>query len=626
MLLAAVLVAVVAGYGISWVHDYAAERGKLKNLLAELETAAYHESALEWQVITQPGQRSQLAEEWHEVDEATHRLADQLGMLDSESEEARTVHEAFERYDTAVEQQFALLEQGQIVQAREVSDQRVDPAFARLAQALEAAGRRYGTLAEQANRQANLGTLLILLAAAINVGALAWRFERVESKAAERFAYQALHDGLTGLPNRILLRDRTGQAIRQADRELVPAALLLIDLDRFKEVNDTLGHHYGDQLLIQVGQRLQATLRQVDTVARLGGDEFAVLLPRIETAEGAIAVAKKLQAAFAEQFVLEGLSLDVEASIGVVLYPDHGSDADELLRHADIAMYTAKETHAGFVLFDPRQDQYSPRRLALLGELRRAIEQGQLVLHYQPKVDAHTGQVLGVEALVRWQHPQHGLIPPSDFIPLAEHTGLIGPLTHYVLDAALQQCRAWRQAGHELSVAVNVSARRLLDPEFPEEVAALLARSEMPARLLVIEITESVIMTDPHQALEILSRLHEMGVQVSIDDFGTGYSSMAYLKNLPVHELKIDRSFVAQMTSSSRDAVIVRSTADLGRNLGLRVVAEGVEDRGTWQELDALGCDAIQGFYVSRPVPADDLLSWLEQQQAEMPTYGSAAG
>src|SRR5919106_1109000 len=229
VLLAAVLVAVVAGYGISWVHDYAAERGKLKNLLAELETAAYHESALEWQVITQPGQRSQLAEEWHEVDEATHRLADQLGMLDSES--------------------------------------------------------------EQANRQANLGTLLILLAAAINVGALAWRFERVESKAAERFAYQALHDGLTGLPNRILLRDRTGQAIRQADRELVPAALLLIDLDRFKEVNDTLGHHYGDQLLVQVGERLRATLRQADTVARLGGDEFAVLLPRIETAEGAVAVA-----------------------------------------------------------------------------------------------------------------------------------------------------------------------------------------------------------------------------------------------------------------------------------------------------------------------------------------------
>jgi diguanylate cyclase (GGDEF)-like protein len=625
VVLAAVVVAVVAGCGISWVHGYAAERGKLKDLLGELETAAYRQSALEWQVITQPGRLPQLAEEWHEVDEETHRLAEQLWRLDSASEKARTVHDAFERYDVAVEQQFALLEQGQVVPAREVDVQRVGPAFAVLAQALAAADRHYGSLAERANQQADIGTLLILLAAAINVGALAWRFERAESQAAERFAYQALHDGLTGLPNRILLRDRTDQAIRQADRELRPAALMLLDLDRFKDVNDTLGHHYGDQLLVQVGERLQATLRQADTVARLGGDEFALLLPRIETAEGAMAVATKLQAAFAEPFVVEGLSLDVEASIGVAVYPDHGGDPDELLQHADIAMYTAKETHAGFALFDPGQNQHSPRRLTLLGELRRAIESQQLVLHYQPKVDAHTGRVLGVEALVRWQHPEHGLIPPAEFIPLAEHTGLIAPLTHYVLDAAMQQCRAWQQAGHELSVAVNVSARRLLDLAFPDEIAAVLARWEVQARLLVIEITESAIMTDPQHAFEILSRLHEMGVQVAIDDFGTGYSSMAYLKNLPVHELKIDRSFVAQMTSSSRDAVIVRSTADLGRNLGLRVVAEGVEDPATWRELGTLGCDAIQGFYVSRPLPADDLLSWLKQQQAEMPTYGSAA-
>jgi diguanylate cyclase (GGDEF)-like protein len=250
---------------------------------------------------------------------------------------------------------------------------------------------------------------------------------------------QALHDGLTGLPNRTLLHDRTDQAIRQADRELVPAALALIDLDRFKEVNDTLGHHYGDQLLVQVGHRLQATLRAVDTVARLGGDEFAVLLPRIETAEGAVTVARKLQATLQAPFLLEGLSLDVEASIGLALYPEHGNDPEELLQHADIAMYVAKDTHAGFVLFDPTQDQHSPRRLALLGELRRAIDQHQLLLHYQPKVDAHTSRILGVEALVRWQHSEHGLVPPGDFIPLAERTGLIGPLTHYVLDAALQQ-------------------------------------------------------------------------------------------------------------------------------------------------------------------------------------------
>ncbi|HJW60610.1 MAG TPA: diguanylate cyclase, partial [Actinomycetota bacterium] len=300
-----------------------------------------------------------------------------------------------------------------------------------------------------------------------------------------------MHDALTGLPNRTLLRDRLGQAIRQADRELVPAALLLLDLDRFKEVNDTLGHHYGDQLLVQVGERLQTALRQADTVARLGGDEFAVLLPRMETGEGAVVVAKKLQAALHEPFPLDGLSLDVEASIGVALYPEHGSDPDELLQHADIAMYVAKDTHAGFVLFDPKQDQHSPRRLALLGELRRAIDQQQLVLHYQPKVDAHTGQMLGVEALVRWQHPTLGLIPPGDFIPLAERTGLIGPLTDYVLDAALRECRDWRRAGHELAIAVNVSARSLLDLGFPDQVAGLLARWEVPSRLLIVEITES---------------------------------------------------------------------------------------------------------------------------------------
>jgi diguanylate cyclase (GGDEF)-like protein len=441
---------------------------------------------------------------------------------------------------------------------------------------------------------------------------------RTERQAAQN-QHQALHDGLTGLPNRTLLRDRTGQAIRGTDRELSPAALALIDLDRFKEVNDTLGHHCGDQLLVQVGQRLQAALRKVDTVARLGGDEFAVLLPKIASVEGAVQVAKKLHAALEEPFALEGLTLDVEASIGVAIYPEHGSDPDELLQHADIAMYIAKETHAGFVLFDPTQDQHSPRRLALLGELRRAIEHDQLLLYYQPKVDAHTGQVLGVEALVRWQHPEHGLVPPGEFIPLAERTGLIGPLTHYVLDAALHQCRDWRRAGHELSVAVNVSARHLLDRAFPDEVAAALATWEVPAELLVVEITESTIMADPQHALEVLGRLNQMGVQVSIDDFGTGYSSMAYLKSLPVHELKVDRSFVSQMTSNNRDAVIVRSTVDLGRNLGLRVVAEGVEDPATWQELEALGCDAIQGYYVSRPVPPDDLLSWLQQQQAATP-------
>jgi diguanylate cyclase len=532
---------------------------------------------------------------------------------------AQQVSTSLAGYQQATGRLLAAVATGNTTRARSIEAREVEPARAALAEELdEGAQDEQEQLEASVAAQRQLGrTLVVAVPVVFTVGlglligcwALLVSYQR-------QIRHQALSDPLTGLPNRSLLYDRTGQAMRQADRELVPAALALIDLDRFKEVNDTLGHHYGDQLLIQVGQRLQAALRQVDTVARLGGDEFAVLLPRIETRDGAVAVAKKLQAALEKTFVLEGLTLDVEASIGVALYPEHGNNPEELLQRADIAMYTAKETHAGFVLFDPTQDQHSPKRLALLGELRRALEQRQLLLHYQPKVDAHTGSVLGAEALVRWQHPEHGLVRPDEFIPLAERTGLIVPLTHYVLDEALRQCRRWRDTGHEVSVAVNVSARRLLDLQFPDEVSDLLDRHQVPAALLVIELTESTIMADPVHALEILNKLNAMGVQLSIDDFGTGYSSMAYLKSLPVHELKVDRSFVSQMLQSSSDAVIVHSTIDLGRNLGLRVVAEGVENPLTLQQLDLLGCHAAQGYHISRPVPPDQLITWLQQQTA----------
>ncbi len=530
------------------------------------------------------------------------------------------------RYLDAIGRLFAAVDAGETWRVLAIDGGQVDPVFGAIEAQVDAAADAHhrqalaGLDALRRQETSVLAATPVAFAAGLGLLGVFWAIvvgyqRRTERQAAEN-AHQALHDALTGLPNRTLLHDRTAQALRAADRELVPAALLLLDLDRFKEVNDTLGHHHGDLLLVQVGQRLRAALRGVDTVARLGGDEFAVLLPTVATAAGAVEVAKKLQASLSEPFAVEGLTLDIETSIGIAVYPDHAGDPDELLQHADIAMYAAKATHAGFVLFDAALDQHSPRRLALLGELRRAIEQQQLVLHYQPKVDAHTGRVLGVEALVRWQHPEHGLVQPDDFIPLAERTGLIAPLTHDVLDQALRQCQAWQQAGHELPVAVNVSARRLLDLAFPDEVAGLLARWQVPARLLVVEITESTIMADPQRALEVLGRLHELGVELAIDDFGTGYSSMAYLKTLPVHELKVDRSFVMQMTSSTRDAVIVRSTVDLGRNLGLRVVAEGVEDPATWDELDALGCDAIQGYHISRPVPPDDLITWLQQYQA----------
>jgi diguanylate cyclase (GGDEF)-like protein len=632
--LAAVLVvltgfALLAAYSTNRAARQADRLSRLSDAYQQARFAVAAEESLERKYRLEPG-----PEVRQRYQQAAAALLAALEDVRQGGEQAdRALEERLDaehdRYLVAIGRMFAAVDAGDTKRVLAIDENQVDPLFGSIEEQVNAAADAHHQAALAGlgalRRQETLVVAATPVAFAAGLGLLGvfWAImlgyqRRTQRQAAEN-AQLALHDALTGLPNRTLLRDRTNQAIRQADRELVPAALLLLDLDRFKEVNDTLGHHYGDQLLVQVGQRLHATLRTVDTVARLGGDEFAVLLPRIETAEGAIAVANKLQAALAQPFPLEGLTLDVEASIGLAIYPEHGNDPDELLQHADIAMYAAKDTHAGFVVFDPTLDQHSPRRLALLGELRRAIDARQLVLHYQPKVDAHSGQVLGVEALVRWQHPGHGLIPPNDFIPLAERTGLIAPLTHYVLDAALHQCRDWRRSGHELAVAVNVSARRLLDREFPDEVAGLLARWEIPARLLVVEITESTIMADPTRAMEILGRLNAMGVEVSIDDFGTGYSSMAYLKSLPVHELKVDRSFVTQMTSDTRDAVIVRSTVELGRNLGLRVVAEGVEDSLTLQELDALGCDAIQGYYISRPVPPDDLIHWLERRQAATP-------
>jgi diguanylate cyclase (GGDEF)-like protein/PAS domain S-box-containing protein len=422
---------------------------------------------------------------------------------------------------------------------------------------------------------------------------------------------QAFTDQLTGLPNRRLLGDRTDQAVTLAGRHGYTAALLLIDLDRFKEINDTLGHHYGDVLLRQVAERLRAGLRGSDTVARLGGDEFAVLLPKIATIEDAVVVTGKLRAAIEEPFLVDGLTIDVDASIGLAACPDHGGSADELLRHAEVAMYAAKAAHLDHLVYDVLLDQHSPRRLALLGQVRRAIANDELVVHYQPKADAASGRVIGLEALVRWQHPGYGLLGPDEFVPLAETTGVIRPLTGYVLRSALHTCRGWADAGHELTVAVNLSPRCLVDLALPAQVAEMLAEAGVPADRLTLEITETAIMNDPRRALEVLHQLAALGVHLSIDDFGTGYSSMAYLKDLPVRELKVDRSFVTHMCTRPSERMIVRSTVDLAHNLGLRVVAEGVEDQRTWEELTLLGCDVIQGYHLARPMSAAALEVWL---------------
>jgi diguanylate cyclase (GGDEF)-like protein len=417
--------------------------------------------------------------------------------------------------------------------------------------------------------------------------------------------HQALHDALTGLPNRELFRDRIDQAVSRSRRDGDAAVVMIMDLDHFKEINDTLGHHMGDLLLQEVSRRLRVALRDSDTVARLGGDEFGVLLPRAKTTEDATIVAQTLLAHLREPFVLEGMRLEIDASIGIALHPMHGEDNETLQQRADIAMYSAKQSGRGFALFEPELDRHSPRRLALAGGMRHAINEGQIQLYYQPKADLRTGRIMGVEALARWDHPEFGIVGPSEFVPIAEQTGLITPLTSFVLDAAIRQVRTWKDSGLELSAAVNLSARSFLDTQLAVEIPRLLARWDVGAELLELEITESMLMTDPARAEATLARLSQIGLTLSVDDFGTGYSSLANLKRLPVDVIKIDKSFVMEMAVDASDAAIVRSTIDLAHNLGLKVVAEGVESEDAWRQLETLGCDFAQGYYLSRPLPAE---------------------
>jgi diguanylate cyclase (GGDEF)-like protein/PAS domain S-box-containing protein len=430
--------------------------------------------------------------------------------------------------------------------------------------------------------------------------------------------YQALHDGLTGLANRTLFRDRIEQAIKARRTAATQAAVLVMDLDGFKEINDSLGHAAGDDLLVELARRLESALRRSDTVARLGGDEFGILLPDAEVPADVLLAVERIQAAILEPIMLHGLSLSLEASIGVALCPDDGRDVESLLRCADGAMYHAKEEKSGWAFYDSDCVQRDTARLTLMGELRRALERRELVLYYQPKALLADGEVHGVEALLRWNHEVRGLVPPDEFIPTAEHTGLIKPLTRYVIDEALHQCRAWQDDGLRLSIAVNLSARSLVDLEFPAQVAGQLERWNVEPCLLEFEITESAMLTDPTRTTLVLEQLSEMGIRLSIDDFGTGYSSLAHLKRLPVSEIKVDRSFVMNMEQDEDNATIVRSTIDLGRNLGLDVVAEGVESQFVWDRLQALGCTAAQGYHLSRAVPAPELQAWLVERRASV--------
>lgn len=438
--------------------------------------------------------------------------------------------------------------------------------------------------------------------------------DATESKRTlERLHTLATTDSLTGLHNRTLLHDRLQQAIfaagREPDRRVV---LMMMDLNHFKEINDTVGHVVGDEILRMVGQRLRGVLRDGDTLARLGGDEFAVVLPHVtDGPESARTVGQKLLECFVAPFRYNDEEFYVGAALGVAMYPDNGEDVDTLMSRADIAMYGAKHKDVGLVFYEPTMDPHNPQRLQLLGDLRHALARNEFVLYYQPKVAMHSGEVVGLEALIRWKHPVHGLIAPDEFLPLAERSGLINPITDWVIHSALTQARSWHASGHLLEIAVNVSARTLQEPNLNGTLQAEIEQAGLAPELLELEVTENVLMSNIDQVAGMLANVGGLGVRIAIDDFGTGQSSLAYLKKLPLHTLKIDKSFVLAMSHDENDAVIVRSTIDLAHNLGYEVVAEGVEDKETWDLLAVLGCDIAQGHYVSPPIEAERIDDWL---------------
>ena len=453
----------------------------------------------------------------------------------------------------------------------------------------------------------------------------------------DEYEEAAFIDQLTSLPNRTLFLDRLRQMILASERKGERFGIMLLDLDGFKEINDALGHQVGDKLLQKIAQRLKRTIRASSTIARvvnepigdeytseavrfseltlarLGGDEFAILLPSLKDVDGAISVAKRIASALEPHAEIDGNSIVVAGTLGIAMFPEHGEDAEELLRRADIAMYVAKHIQSDFSVYDVAYDTHSVKQLALKAELRSAIEEDQMVLFYQPKLDFKSGYVSSVEALVRWKHPTRGMIPPDQFIPLSEQRGLIGPLTEWVIQKALWQYNQWQSQGIYLQIAVNLSSRVLFDLSLPNKIERLLIEAKLPASVLSFEITEEATMIDPSRAMDIMNRLNEMGLVLSIDDFGTGYSSLGYLKKLPVAEIKIDRSFVMDMETSESDAKIVHATIDLAHNLGLKVVAEGIETEYALNLLRSLNCDYAQGYYLSHPIPAAELVTWLAE-------------
>jgi diguanylate cyclase (GGDEF)-like protein len=452
--------------------------------------------------------------------------------------------------------------------------------------------------------------LLVLLTLYLSLFPLLRRVTARLRAQVEQIEKLALYDVLTGLANRRLFHDRLEQAFLQAQRNGTAFSLMLLDLDRFKEINDTLGHHAGDAVLTHLADRLKEVARVSDTIARLGGDEFALVLLGAHDGASALFVAERIRRALDEPFVVDGLALQVETSIGIAVFPRHGDNAEQLLKRADIALYASKDSHAP-VVYAPVHERHSVEGLNLVAQIRNAIDEGEFVVYFQPEVHLATGKTKRVEALVRWNHPEHGLLWPESFIPLACESSLVRPVTRFVLDTALRQCRAWKDAGIEVGVAVNLAARDLADSRLEEEVADALHRWRLEPRRLELEIPENAVMSERESVQKMLNRLSSRGVRIAIDDFGSGYASLSQLKQLPVDVLKIDQSFVQNVGTNDEDLTIVRSTIDLAHSLGIVVVAEGVESEHVLERLRELGCDLAQGYCVAHPAPAAEVTAWL---------------
>ncbi|MGN6798482.1 MAG: putative bifunctional diguanylate cyclase/phosphodiesterase [Gaiellaceae bacterium] len=582
--------------------------------LADVHSAAFAANATQWSMIARRrGDRVDAAAFARSVAAIRTKLKRIVASDPAAIPVEARVSSLLERYDRAVAVELSALRNGDLPTAIALDRQRVDPTFDQVDGALSSAIAATEVRRAAAERHAILAARLIVIFAAISMLIAVGLFARARRRERER-RFEADHDDLTGLLNRRGFFACLGETIAGRNSRV---AVLLLDLDGFKEINDTLGHASGDELLRQIGARLRGALRELDEIARLGGDEFAVLVDAPRTRSGDVCeIGRRVRGTLTAPFEVAGLSLQVRASVGVAVFPEHGETADELLRLADIAMYQAKQNRTGLSVYHSSADPRSGRTLQLSSELERALDQAEFVVHYQPKANVHTGAVTGVEALVRWQHPERGLLAPDAFVPIAERNGLIRGLTLYVVRTALAQQSRWLAEGVDVQLAVNLSVANLLDADLPHDIAALLEDMRISPNRLKLEITESYLVTDPALIHNNIKQLCNDGVCLALDDFGTGYSSLTHLRRLPIDEIKIDRSFIQDLGTDSDDAAIVQSTIDLAHSLNLTVVAEGVESELTWNRLREFGCDQAQGYYLARPMPAQQLTGWLLNRAA----------